>query len=197
MTEIRATDLLTRLIRPEAIAEFRRIADAPQPSSDVLERLRDADEEHELEPALMRIMGEVDATPHGPTEEADIVTVHLHIEGKPVFAAFVLKGKSWRSVKARDVSYQLIRAAQIPTIGLVAMAAVGDIQDDAKRDLAFLADRVGLDWLLLDRGDLARLLAAYRELCPKDGTWTHGSSMPRMRLRPPPNQTRNRQHSRS
>jgi hypothetical protein len=71
MTEIRATQSLTRLIRPEAIAEFRLIADAPQPSSGVLERLRDADEEHELEPALMRIMGEVDATPHGPTEEAE------------------------------------------------------------------------------------------------------------------------------
>jgi hypothetical protein len=89
-----------------------------------------------------------------------------------------LKGKSWRSVKARDVSYQLLRAAQIPTIGLVALAAVGDIQDDAKRDLAFLADRIGLDWLLLDRGDLARLLSAYRELCPKDGTWTHGAACP-------------------
>ncbi len=102
--------------------------------------------------------------------------VHLHVEGRSVLAALVLKGKAWQSVKARDVSHQILRAAQIPDVGLVVVGAVGDIQDDVKRDLAFLGGRAGLDWLLLDRGDLARLLTAYRQLCPNDGSWLRGQA---------------------
>jgi hypothetical protein len=167
-----------RLVRPEAIDEFRSIANAPDVAEHVVEGLRHADEEHELEPALMRITGDVDVTPHGPTEEADIVSVHLRVEGRSVLAALVLKGKAWQSVKARDVSHQILRAAQLPDVGLVVVGAVGDIQDDVKRDLAFLGDRAGLDWLLLDRGDLARLLTAYRQLCPNDGSWLRGQPCP-------------------
>ncbi len=163
-----------RLVRLEAIDEFRSIANAPEVATQVVEGLRHADEEHEVEPALMRITGDVDMTPHGPTEEADIISVRLRVEGRPVLAAFVLKGKAWQSVKARDVSHQILRAVQLPDVGLIVVAAVGDIQDDVKRDLAFLGGRAGLDWLLLDRGDLARLLAAYRQLCPNDGSWLRG-----------------------
>jgi hypothetical protein len=165
-------------VRPEAIDEFRSIANAPEAAEHVVEGLRHADEEHELEPALMRITGDVDVTPHGPTEVSDIVSVHLRIEGRSVLAALVLKGKTWQSVKARDVSHQILRAAQLPDVGLVVVAAVGDIQDDVKRDLAFLGDRAGVDWLLLDRGDLARLLTAYRQLCPNDGSWLRGHPCP-------------------
>lgn len=72
--------------------------------------------------------------------------------------------------------YQLLRAAQQPAVGLIALVAVGDIQDDVKRDLAFLADRTGTDCLVLDRGDVGRLLVAHKELCPNDGTWMGGES---------------------
>ena len=71
-----------RLVRPEAIDEFRSIANAPEVAAHVVEGLQKADEEHELEPALMRITGDVDVPPHGPTEEADIVNVHLRVEGR-------------------------------------------------------------------------------------------------------------------
>lgn len=163
-----------RLIRPEAIDEFRRISAAPTVRPEVVEVLRLADEEHQLEPAIMRIIGDVDRTPHGPTEIADIVSVHLHVEGTAVFGALVLKGKTWPIVKARDVSYQILRAAQLPRVDLLGLIAVGDIQDDVKRDLAFVADSRALDWLMLDRSDIARLLAAYKELCPNDGSWLRG-----------------------
>lgn len=165
-------------MRPEAIDEFREMAGVPVVADTTVESLRDADEEHQLEPALMRILGEVDVTPHGPTEEADIVTVHLRVEGRPGFAALVLKGKAWKSVKRRDVTHQLVSAVQLPNVELVVLAAVGDIQDDAKRDLVFLADARGVDWMLLDRGDLARLLSAYREWCPNDGRWLAGEPCP-------------------
>jgi hypothetical protein len=164
-----------RLVHPEAIDEFRSIASAPDVAAHVVQSLRNADEEHELEPAFMRITGDADVTPHGPTEEADIVSVHLHLEAQPVFAGVVLKGKAWPSVKARDVSHQLLRAAQLPGVDIIALAAVRDTQDDVKRDIAFLAGHLGVDWLMLDRGDVARLLVAYRRLCPIDGSWLEGA----------------------
>jgi hypothetical protein len=163
------------LLRPEAIDKFRKIGNGPNVAPSVIDGLRAADEKGELEPALMRIIGEVDETPHGPTEIADITSVHLDVLGRPAFAGVVIKGRSWRKVRALDVADQLQRAAALPDIGLLILAAVGDIQDDAKQRLAWLAGRVNADWLVLDRGDLARLFAAYGELCPHDGSWLAGT----------------------
>lgn len=70
---------------------------------------------------------------------------------------------------------QLVKAAQLPGVRLLVLAAVGDIQQDAKDRLAWLADKVSSDWLILDRLELARLLVAYGELCPRDGTWLAGA----------------------
>jgi hypothetical protein len=60
------------LLRPEGIDNFRKIGTGPDVAASVVEGLRAADEKGELEPALMRIIREVDETPHGPTEIADI-----------------------------------------------------------------------------------------------------------------------------
>lgn len=160
-------------VRPEAVAQFEKVLTvAPLPEY-VVERLRTLDEKSELEPHLMRIIGEVDVTPHGPTEIADQLTVHLEVLGEPRFAAVVTKGRASQRVRSKEVTHQLTRAAQTAGVNLLVLAAVGDIQDDVKRDLAFLAgDRS--DWLVLDRGDLARLFAAYGAMCPRDGAWLDG-----------------------
>ena len=164
-----------RMLRPEGVDNFRRIADARQIGHGVIEGLRSADEKLELEPALSRIIGETDQTPHGPTEIADLVTVHLSVAGQPRLSAVVIKGKAWKKVTAKDVSDQVLRAFQLPGVELVVLAAVGDIQDDVKKHLAWLADNAGVDWMILDRGDLANLLVVYGQLCPADGSWIAGS----------------------
>jgi hypothetical protein len=167
-----ASDRSAGMIRPEAVDEFRELLRTPKPATSVVGGLRTADEKSQLEPALMRIIGEVDETPHGPTEIADLTTVHLRVFGRPAFTGIVIKGRARKTVRAADVADQLQRAAALPSIGLVVLAAVGDIQDDAKHRLAWLADKAGADWLVLDRSDLAHLFVAYGELCPSDGSWT-------------------------
>lgn len=162
------------MVRPEAIDEFREITESETPEGRIVEGLRQADEKTELEPALMRIIGEVDQTPHGPTEIADLTTAHLRVFGRPAFAGIVIKGRSSRRVRAADVADQLQRAASLPSAGLLVLAAVGDIQDDAKHRAAWLAEKASIDWLVLDRGDLARLFVSYGELCPTDGAWLGG-----------------------
>ena len=166
------------MLGPAAIDEFRKITSAPEIAPIVVDGLRKADEKSELEPALMKIVGEVDETPHGPMEIADITTVHLRVFGKAVVAAIVIKGRARRKVRAADVAHQLQRGAAFPGVDLLILAAVGDIQDDAKDGLARLAGWVDADWLILDRSDLARLLAAYGELCPRDGSWLGGNPCP-------------------
>jgi hypothetical protein len=165
-----------RMRRPEGLEAFRLIAEAPEIEPHVIDSLRSADEKLQLEPALSRIIGETDETPHGPTEIADLVTVHLSVAGQPRLSAVVIKGRAWKKVAARDVADQLIRAFQLPGVGLVVLAAVGDIQDDVKQRLAWLADAAGVDWMILDRGDLARLLVVYGQLCPNDGSWITGTN---------------------
>lgn len=174
MTEL--SERKGRMLRPEGVDAFRRIADVPAIRSGIVEGLRSADEKLELEPALSRIIGETDQTPHGPTEIADVVTVHLSVAGQPRLSTVVIKGKAWKRVAAKDVADQLIRAFQPPGVSLVVLAAVGDIQDDAKQRLAWLAYTAGVDWMILDRGDLARLLVMYGQLCPRDGSWIAGKS---------------------
>ncbi len=173
------------LVRPEAVDELREIATAPFIASAIVDSLRHADERSQVEPALMRVIGEVDETPHGPTEIADITTAHLRVLGRPAFAGIVIKGKASRTVRATEIADQLQRAAALPSVGLIVLAAVGDIQDDAKQRLAWLADRVKADWLILDRGDLARLFVAYGELCPNDGSWLGGKACAKCDYRRP------------
>lgn len=173
------------LVRPEAVDELRGIATAPPIASAIVDGLRQADERSQVEPALMRVIGEVDETPHGPTEIADITTAHLRVLGRPAFAGIVIKGKASRTVRATEIADQLQRAAALPSVGLIVLVAVGDIQDDAKQRLAWLADRVKADWLILDRGDLARLFVAYGELCPNDGSWLGGKACAKCDYRRP------------
>lgn len=132
----------------------------------------------------MRIIGEVDETPHGPTEIADITTVHLQVLGRSALGGVVIKGKAVRRVRAKDVADQLQRAAALPQVGLIVLAAVGDIQDDTKQRLGWLADQTSADWLVLDRGTLARLLVAYGELCATHGTWLAQGPCPSCSARP-------------
>jgi hypothetical protein len=167
------------MVRPEAIDEFGELVNVAPPTGPIVEGLRTADERSQLEPALMRIIGEVDETPHGPTEIADLTTVRLRVLGRPTFAGVVIKGRARKTVRAADTAHQLQRAAALPGVGLIVLAGVGDIQDDAKQTIGWLADKAAIDWLILDRADLAHLFIAYGELCPNDGSWLNGAPCPK------------------
>ncbi len=161
-----------RLIDIHEIDEFSEIVtvDGKAVTDEILSNIRHLDEKREMEPFLRQILYDPNETPHGPTEIADILTTHVHVRGERKLAAFVLKGKSWPKVSARDVAHQLTRVRQVQGICLLVLSAVGSIQDNAQRDFFQIASDGGYDHLIIDAGDLARLLIAYEKICARDGT---------------------------
>lgn len=163
---------MAQLVRVQAIDQFEKILRVPESaiSKEILGAVRQLDERRELEPALQQILSDPNETPHGPTEIADIITSRVILNGEKVNAAFILKGKSFQKVKSVDIAHQIMKIRQLPDLGLIVLCAIGDIQDDAHRDFVTGALDAGVNYLILDRLDTARLLLAYEKICPEDGT---------------------------
>lgn len=162
---------LTMTLRIEDIEEFKLATRIPRAAIDaeVLSGVRQLNESTEIEPYLREIISDQTETAHTSTEIADIVTHLITIKGKPVLSAFVNKGKATRKVTSKLVSHQIMRLQTIPGVELMVLAATGDIQDDAKRDLLLTADNANAQALFIDAVDLARLFIAHHKVCPKDG----------------------------
>ncbi len=160
------------LIRPQDVEQFSEIIRVPDEAitTAVLESVKQLDERRELEPLIREILWDRTQTPHGPTEIADIFTTKVDVGGRRCVAAFVLKGKSFAKVRAADIDHQLIRIAALPVLDVMALVVVGDLQDDARRDLLQVATSTGSDFLLVEADDCARLLIAYGKICPRDGS---------------------------
>ena len=163
---------MAQLIRVQSIDQFEKILRVPESviSQEILSAVRKLDERRELEPALQQILFDPNETPHGPTEIADIVTSRVILNGEKINAAFILKGKSFQKVKSTDIAHQIMKIRQLPDLGLIVLCAVGDIQDNAHRDFVTGALDAGVNYLILDRLDTARLLLAYEKICQEDGT---------------------------
>lgn len=163
---------MARLLHVHDIDQF---ADAKRIPDDaithtIIGNVRQLREEDEIEPFLRQILHDADTTPHGPTEIADILTTHLHIKGQRRLAAFVVKGKSFNKVRARDTAHQFARLRQLPGLEVMVFLAVGHIQDRPKRDFVQAAHDADCDHLIVDAQDCARLFLAYQKICPADGT---------------------------
>ncbi|WP_420463151.1 hypothetical protein [Candidatus Palauibacter sp.] len=159
-----------RLVALGEIDQFAKVVRIPATgvSDDVLAEVRRLNE-RALESAVREILFDPNETPHGPTEIADIVTTRIVLRGRPVTAGFVLKGPSFPKVTSKIVSHQFAKLRTIPDLGLAVLMAVGDIQDDARRDFAQTASDATVPHLIVDTVDCARLLIAYEKICPRDG----------------------------
>jgi len=160
-----------RLIKIHEIEEFSEIKTIQKASISklILSNIRNLDEKRELEPFLREILYDPNETPHGPTEMADILTTKVNVSGEKKLTAFVLKGKSFQRVSSRNITHQFARLRRIPSLDLIILIAVGNIQDDAQMDFIQTATDAGCDYLIIDTHDLARLFIAYEKICPKDG----------------------------
>lgn len=161
-----------KLVRLQEIDQFCEVVSVPKEAitSEILDNVKILNEPNELEPMLRDILGDLTETPHGPTEIADILTTKILLRGNPTIAAFVLKGKSFKQVRSTDIAHQVLRLQRLPGLGLIALVAVGNIQDDARRDFFQVAKNIGCDYLIIDSVDCARLFLAYQKICPIDGT---------------------------
>lgn len=138
-------------------------------SPTVIRAIRSLDEREELEPFIRRILYDTSDTPHGPAEIADILTHRLTIRGDKGLAAFIIKGRSFPTVRPRDVAHQIYRIEKIVGLRTAIFAAPGVVLDQAKEQFCSTAERLGLQYAIFDATDLARLFLGYGFLCPRDG----------------------------
>ena len=160
-----------RLVRLEEFDSFRAMLTyAPEEIDDVvLAAVRALDERTELEPALRSILADVGDTPHGPAEIVDILTHKLTLNRKSGLAAFIIKGKSFPTIRPPHVSHQIYRLEKIGDLSYAVFAATGVVLDQAKEQFVSTAKRVSEAYCFLDAHDLGRLLVGFGFLCPRDG----------------------------
>jgi hypothetical protein len=136
----------------------------------LLKKMRDLDEREALEPLLRLILADDAQTPHGPAEIVDIFTHKLSLRGKNGMAAFILKGKSFRTVRPADVAHQIYRLEKIDGLAFAVFAAPGTVLDAAKEQFCSTCERLEIPYAFADATDLARLFVAAGFFCPRDGS---------------------------
>src|SRR5436190_8339180 len=154
--------------------QFDNFKDALQfPASIISPELIDAvkrlDEREEFEPFIRSILTDSNMTPHGPAEIVDILTHKLTHLNETGLAAFILKGKSFPTVRPQHVSHQIYRLEKIANLEYAIFAASGNVLDQAKEEFISTATRIGCYFSIFDAMDVGRLLIAYGFLCPRDG----------------------------
>ena len=161
---------MTRPLRITEIDEFAETGRIPKAAitEEIIANVAKLDEKTQLEVWIQEIIHSHDETPHGPTEIADIIAT-ISVGGKPTCTAFVLKGKGTQRVSSRLVAHQFLKLNQLTELELIVLVAVGDIQDDARRDFQSTAKAIGCNHIIISNSVLARLLIAYDKICGQDG----------------------------
>jgi hypothetical protein len=136
--------------------------------------VRDLDEKEEIEPWIQAILYDTNRTPHGPSEIADILTHKLRVKGIDGLAAFILKGKSFPTVRPNHVAHQIFRLERLQGLNFAIFAASGNILDEAKEQFIATGQRLAWEYAIFDAHDLARLFIAFGFICPRDGERIRG-----------------------
>lgn len=159
------------LITVEQFDNFKAVKEFPPQSviSEVIEKVCNLDEREELEPFILSILSDTNETPHGPVEITDILTHKVSVNHQAGLSAFILKGKSFRTVRPTHVSHQIYRLEKINGLRYAVLAATGTILDQVKEQFVATSERLGLGYSIFDANDLARLFLAHGFFCPRDG----------------------------
>lgn len=161
---------MSLLIPIEAFDNFKEAKEfsASDVTPELVSAVKKLDEREELEPFLRSILADFCQTPHGPMEIADIFTHRVTVKGQHGLAAFILKGKSFPTVRQSDVSHQIYRLKKIDGLKFAVFAAPGTILDPAKEQFCTTCEEIGCHYSIFDVVDLARLFVAHGFLCPRD-----------------------------
>jgi superfamily II DNA or RNA helicase len=154
----------------EAFDSFQEVRDFPaaEVTPKLIRAIQALDEREELEPILRAILTDVGQTPHGPAEIADILTHKLSANGQHGLAAFILKGRSFQTIRPKDVAHQIYRLEKIAGLKFAVFAAPGTILDAAKEQFCGTCERLRCRYSIFDATDLARLFVAHGFFCPRD-----------------------------
>jgi superfamily II DNA or RNA helicase len=160
-----------KLIQIDDIDSFKDVRDFPLKTikEEVISKVKALDEREEFEPFIRSILTDTNETPHGPSEIVDVLTHKLTVRREQGIAAFILKGKSFPTVRPKHVSHQIYRLEKISGLKFAVLGVTGNILDEAKEQFISTAERLGCKYCILDSGDLSRLFLAYGFFCPRDG----------------------------
>jgi superfamily II DNA or RNA helicase len=161
---------MSSLLRIDDFDNFKQVKDyaCESVTSGLIDAVRALDEREEFEPFIRSILFDSSSTPHGPAEIVDILTHRLTVRRATGIAAFILKGKSFPTVRPSHVSHQIYRLEKIRDLSFAIFAASGTILDAAKEQFCSTVSRIGAKYAIFDATDLARLFVAYGFLCPRD-----------------------------
>jgi hypothetical protein len=136
---------LSQLLRIDDFDNFLQVRDvaATQVTLEHLHAVRSLDEREELEPYVRAILHDPNDTPHGPAELVDILTHKLSVQQERGLAAFIIKGRSFSTVRPKDVAHQIYRLEKIVDLKFAIFAAPGIILDMAKEQFCATSARLG------------------------------------------------------
>jgi superfamily II DNA or RNA helicase len=158
------------------VDNFKEIRDIPPRNigDEALDTVRSLTEDEEIEPWIQAILYDTNHTPHGPSEIVDILTHKLVVKDQEGLAAFILKGRSFKTVRPSHVSHQIFRLERINGLNYMVFAATGNVLDEVKEQFISTANRLNCDYCFLDAHDIARLFVAFGFICPRDGEKIRG-----------------------
>ncbi len=159
------------LIHVDDFESFSLVRDFPPDdiSPEVMDTIRDLNEREEMEPYLRSILFDTNDTPHGPAELVDILTHRVKTRGHLGMCAFILKGKSFATIRPSHIAHQIYRLEKVSELSFAVLAFSGTLLDEAQEQFISTAGRLGLSYALFDTNDLSRIFVAYGFVCPRDG----------------------------
>jgi len=157
-------------IRLEEYDQFRSLKDFSRDcvTEELKNIVRQFRESENLEEMLLNILNDPNRTPHGPVEITDILTLQLSHRHKLGVAGFILKGRSFATVRPADISHQVFRLRRISDLKYAVLGYVGNLLDEAREEFIHTAEDLGVDYTIIDVVDFARLAVVEGILCPRD-----------------------------
>lgn len=142
--------------------------DRNQVTDELITMVKMFQEEDDLERIILSLITEPNLTPHGPTEIVDILTTQLSYKGKFGLTGIILKGSSFKTIKASIISHQVFRLRKLSDIKFAILGYVGNILDNAKDEFIQTAVDLNIQYSFIDVIDFVRLAILAGYLCPRD-----------------------------
>jgi hypothetical protein len=139
-----------------------------QVTDELISMVKTFQEKDDLEKIILSLIIEPNLTPHGPTEIVDILSTQLSHKGKYGLTGIILKGSSFRTIKASTISHQVFRLRKLAGVKFAIFGYVGNILDNAKDEFIQTVVDLNLIYSFIDVIDFARLAILAGYLCPID-----------------------------
>ncbi len=168
---------MSSLIDIDSFNSFQRIKNVALKDirKPVLATIRKLNEKTQLEPFVRACIYDLNDTPHGPVEIVDILTTKITYNNQKKYAAFVLKGKSFKTITAQDISHQIYRLRKIDGLDIAILGYTGNILDQPQEEFISTCREIGCDFAIWNDHDFARLFVSEGILCPRDGSIIEGN----------------------